>query len=195
MRVELGQMYLDIRQFSPALRQVQQALNIDQQFAPAWQLQGRIHQARGEFGLALADLQKAAGLDAQLPNVQMDIVSAYRAQQEPRKALVCLEQLLAQHPADSQPEPAVLAKADVLVELDQSQTAIAFLENSLRHQSPSPLRLTRLAEIQLQQGQLSQARSTIAQGRLTYPADGRLSQLAGEVKQQMAASPGQFAIR
>lgn len=169
MLVELGEMYLATGQLGPANRQAQAALREQNRLASAWYLKGKVSRAKGDLNQALAELQKAAGLAPNLLPLQMDIAETYRMTGEPLKALVSLENLLAKHPADSQPEAAVTGKADLLMELKQYPSAIAMLQRASQQQNVTEPVMIRLGQAQLLAGQFSQARSTIARTKSMFP--------------------------
>lgn len=191
--VELGQMYLDVDQLTPAKRQAQLAIDAEPRFAPAYQLLGRIHQSRGQYDEALACFQKAAGYAPEELDVQLDIADTYVASQQQQKALATVEYVLAQHPADSQPSSAVVAKADLLMQMKQESMAVATLERAVRDQPGSKTILVRLAEAQVQTGQLSQARLTAARGREVFPDANEFQLLDQRIAQAQQQSPQHVA--
>ena len=99
----------------------------------------------------------------------LELVKAYRGNNEPRKALAAIDHLLSHHPIDSQPEQAILAKADILVELGQHSTAIATLRQAMNEQQPTVAVATKLTKLQIQVGKLDQARETIVRAQTEFP--------------------------
>lgn len=188
MLIELGEMYLAVGQLSPANRQAQTALQVNHRLAAAWRLKGQVSSARGDHALALGEFQKAAGFDPDALEIQMDIASTYQAMNEPLKALAAIESLLARHPVDSQPEAAILVKADLLLALNQNSSAIAMLQRASREQSDSRAILVRLGNAQLAAGQISQARSTITRGLELFEEHAEFSRLELEVERQSASA-------
>lgn len=188
MLVELGEMYLDAGQLSPANRQAQAAIQINHRNANAWRLKGKVSLARGDNAIALSEFQKAAGFAPEALDIQMDIAATYRAMNQPLKALAAVESLLSRHPVDTQPEAAILAKADLLLELKQHSSAIAMLQRASREQTNSQAILIRLGTAEVEAGELSQARSTIARGIELFGKTSDLLQLTAVVERQAAES-------
>ncbi len=193
--VELGQMYLALGQLAPASRQASKVISQDARFAPAWHLQGQIHAARGDYGPALVSFHRAAGCDDDLPGLHLDIAKAYRARQQPRKALATIEHYLARHPVERHPEEAVLVKSDLLLELDQHTSALAMLESAADQRSVTPAILAQLAKAQLLSGRLTQARLTIDRGRQSFPQSPHWLALNQMVQQETNSPSDRVATR
>jgi len=169
MTVELGQMHLANDDPTKARRKAEKVLAKKHNFVPAYTLLGQVSSHEGEYDQALAYLHKAASLDPSDLSIPLELVKTYRGNKEPRKALAAIDHLLSRHPIDSQPEQAILAKADILTELNQRSTAIATVRQAMNEQSPTVAVATKLAKLQLESGKLSQARETIARAQTTFP--------------------------
>jgi tetratricopeptide (TPR) repeat protein len=195
--VELGEMYLAAGQWLPAKRQSELALNINHRFAPGWALQAKTSLAKGNLDAALADFQRAAGLDPGLPGVQLAIADIYRRKQQPLRALAAVEQLLNQYPPDQQPERVLLAKSVALMELRQLGPAIEVLQTASHREDASSEVFLRLGQAQLLAGQVSQARLTLNLGKKSFPERGEFDLLLSELQsaQQRLASVDATAIR
>lgn len=186
LMVEMGELYLAAGQWLPAKRQSELALELDHRCAGAWALQGKTSLAKGEFDLALADFQRAAGLDPNLPDIELRIVETYQQLNQPLRALSAVEQLLSHYPVDQQPEPALIAKSAALLELQQSGTAIDILQVASERENASSEVFLRLSQAQLIAGQASQARLTLSRAKQAYPNqpefDSLLAQLQSSVE-------------
>ena len=169
MLVQLGELYLDAGQWIPARRQVELALERDHRYAPAWVLSGKTEKAKSNFEQALADFQRAIGLDSDLPQIEMQIVDTYQQMGQPHRALSAAEQILSKHASDDQPEAAVLAKSVALIALKQFNPAIDILQTASEKERASSDVFVRLGQAQLLAGQASQARLTLNRGKQVYP--------------------------
>jgi tetratricopeptide (TPR) repeat protein len=190
MLVELGEMYLEAGQWIPARRQVELALQANPRSAAAWVLSGKTAKAKGDYSQALADFQRGLGFDSEMSEVHMQIIDTYQKMGQPFRALSTAEQFLSQHPADDQPEPAVIAKSVALIELDQLTPAIEILQTASQKDKASGEVFVRLSQAQLLAGQVSQARLTLNRGKQAFPDVAAFDQLIGQltnVEQRVAS--------
>lgn len=181
MVVELGQMYLSQGNLNQARLQAEKALVAVHHYVPGYTLLGQVSSRAGEYDQALAYLHKAASLDPSDLSIPMELAKAYRSNKEPRKALAAIDHLLSRHPIDSQPEQAILAKADILMELDQHSTAIATLRQAMQAQQSTVAVATKLANLQLGVGKLDQARETIVRAQTKFPDVQEVQMLAQQL--------------
>jgi tetratricopeptide (TPR) repeat protein len=180
--VELGEMYLASGQWLPAKRQAELALELDHRFAPAWALKGTTSLAKGDYDSALADFQCAAGIDGNLPGIQLSIVQTYQRLNQPLRALSAVEQLLSRYPPDQQPESALIAKSVALVELKQLSPAIEVLTRASERESVSAEVFLRLGQAQLLAGQASQARLTLTLAKQAFPQQPEFETLLAQLQ-------------
>ena len=169
MAVELGQMYLSNGDLAKAKQQAEEVIAAKHNFVPGYTLLGQVSSRAGDYEQALAYLHKAASLDPSDLSIPLELVKTYRGNQEPRKALAAIDHLLSRHPIDSQPEQAILAKADILIELNQHSTAIATLRQAMNEQRPTVAVATKLAKLQMEAGKIDQARETIVRAQTKFP--------------------------
>ena len=169
MAVELGQMYLSNGDLAKAKQQAEEVIATKHNFVPGYTLLGQVSSQAGDYEQALAYLHKAASLDPSDLSIPLELVKTYRGNQEPRKALAAIDHLLSRHPIDSQPEQAILAKADILIELNQHSTAIATLRQAMNEQRPTVAVATKLAKLQMEAGKIDQARETIVRAQTKFP--------------------------
>ena len=169
MTVELGQMYLAKGDLDKARQQAERAMAEVHRFVPGYTLLGQVSVRAGDYDQALAYLHKAASLDPSDLSIPIELAKAYRGNKEPRKALAAIDHLLSRHPIDSQPEQAILTKADILIELEQQSTAIATLRQVMQGQHPTVAVANKLVNLQVEAGKLSQARETIVRAQAEFP--------------------------
>jgi tetratricopeptide (TPR) repeat protein len=189
MLVELGAMYLSAGQIANANAQAEIALAANHRFASAWKLKGQIARSQNELDQALAHLHKAASCSPDRLDIHLELVNTYRAKDEPLKALAAVDHLLAQHPIDSQPIQAIVAKSEILMQLNQQSTAIATLRRAQTGDSTSAEIAARLVQLQIRTGRLANAKATLNQARIQFPDSDQLLELAQIL--QSPASHGQ----
>lgn len=171
LAVELGEMYLEAGRWLPAKRQAEIAIATDHQFSPAWVLNGKMSKAKGEYASALADFQRALNFSPDDTSIHMEIVETYRHLNQPLRALSTLENMLNKIPVDQQPEDAVIAKAEILSDMQQHAPAIATLKQAIENQQASTRLFLQLAETQMNSGNVSQARMTLVRGKQQHPRE------------------------
>ncbi len=175
--VVLGELYLASGQLLPAVRQAELALSRNRKLPEAWLLKGKLRAAKRDYRGALADYHRAMGLDPERLDVQLYVASAYRELGEPMRALATLEQLLAQYPVDQQPEAALVAKGEALLELEHTEEAIDFLARASRREHATAAPFVLLGKAQYQAGYVSEALTTINKATILFPNDDELVQL------------------
>jgi tetratricopeptide (TPR) repeat protein len=185
MAIELGQMQLAIGDAESARLQVDQVLKADRQFSLAWILLGKINRYQGNLQEALNCLHKAAGFAPENLDIQMELAKTYRANNEPYKALAAIDLLLNRHPNDAQPEQAILSKADILLQLDQTSAAIATLRRANAERSKSEAIATKLVQIQLDAGKAKQADETLKGLRQQFPDSNELRRMAEQLEKSI----------
>lgn len=182
---ELGEMNLEAGQWLQANYNAEKAIQIDHRCAAAWALRGRVHHAHGDFQMALSNYHRAASLDPESSNVQLWIAEVYHDLGEPLRALSAIEKLLQKYPLDHQSEAVFLAKGEVLMDLQQRNSAIEVLQLACERPEATGTAYLRLADAQVAAGQISQARLTLNRGRELHPDvthfEDRLSALPTDV--------------
>jgi tetratricopeptide (TPR) repeat protein len=182
---ELGEMQLQAGRWLPAQQQAELAIKLDHRCGSAWALRGRLHHARGESEAALTAFQRAVSLDPNLTEVQLEIASVYQATNQPLRALSAIEKVLHRFPPDQQPESALLAKGEVLIQLQQLNTALEVLQLASERTNPSREVFLRLAQAQIMRDEISQARLTLNRGLERYPLDAECAELLGQLPTDM----------
>jgi len=182
LMVELGEMYLADGQLLAARHQAELALSANHRFAPAWKLNGLTNLAQHDYEAALADFQRAAGIDGNLPGLQLSIIETYQRLGQPLRTLSAAEQLLSQYPPDQQPEPALLAKSLALMELKQVSPAIDILQMASDRDGASEQVYLRLSQAQLLAGQPSAARLTLTRAKIAFPEQTQFDVLLSQLQ-------------
>ena len=183
-RVQLGNMLLSSGKLIEAKRHLQLAMKKNRQLPEVWELKGRTEMAQGNWKQAIYDYQRSLSLNPDQPAVQMQVANAYMQTSEPLRALSAIEELLDRYPTDQQPESALVAKSSALVSLEQLPSAIEVLQMASQRSGASSEVFLRLSQAQLAAGQASQARTTLAKAKISFPNqpifDSMLQQLREE---------------
>ena len=189
--VTLGEMYVDVGALDLAQQQVERALAPDHRYAPAWELQGKISKAKGDYHSALADFQKSLGYAPEVTSVELEIVDTYQRMGEPLRALSAVEQVLQRNPTDKQLESTIVAKSAALVELKQLRPAIDLLYSASQRPEASSELLLRLGHVQLLAGDNAGAVATVNRGQQAFPHLPVFQELSAaflpQTKQQVAS--------
>lgn len=181
MAIELGQMQLAAGDAESARTQADEVLTNDRHFVQAWILLGKINRYEGDLRKSLSCLHKAAGFAPENLEIQMELAKTYRANNEPHKALAAIDLLMNRHPNDAQPEQAILAKADILLQLNQTSAAITTLRRAIAERSKSESMATKLVQIQVDAGKTKLADQTLKGLRQQFPESDDLRMLAEQL--------------
>jgi len=106
---------------------------------------------------------------------------------EPLRALSAVDQVLSRLPLDQQPESALLAKSEALIQLKQLNPAIDLLQTASRRAGTSSDVFIRLGHAQLLVGDTAGSRATISRGQQNFPNLQVFNQLAQAIAPQTAA--------
>jgi len=181
LRCELGEFYLQSGQWIAANQHADKALEKDRRLSAAWSLKGKLAASKGEHQHALQMFQRSLEYETESDEIQMLIAQTYMKLEQPMRALSATETLLNRHPPDRQPERAIVAKSDALLAMDQHSTAIDILQVASNRSNSSKEIYFQLGKAQLQAGQRSQARLTLAKGKQRFPDEELFTQLAGTI--------------
>ncbi len=188
LHAEVGEMYLAAGRWLQANRHADLALEKDYRLSQAWILKGKLASGKGDRQTALQYFHRASGLDSKNEQLQLLIARTYLAMGRPMQSLSATETLLGQHTVANQPDEAVLAKAEALLALKQTETAISVLEAAAARPQCSKEIFFQLGQMQLQAGAPQKARATLIHGQRVYPAEPVFGQLLASV----SANPLQF---
>jgi thioredoxin-like negative regulator of GroEL len=144
-------------------------------------LKGKLAAGKGDRQTALKHFQRASGLDGKNEEVQLLIAQTYLAMGRPMQSLSATETWLGQHTVANQPDAAVLAKAEALVALKQTEPAIAVLEMAAARPQCSKQIFFQLGQMQLQAGAREKAYATLLRGQQVYPTEPVFGQLLASI--------------
>lgn len=183
LRCELGEFYLRSGRWIAANEHADQATEKDRHLSAAWNLKGKLAAAKGEHQRALQLFQRSLAYDAESDDTQMLIAQMYMKLDQPMRALSATETLLNRHPANRQPEKAILAKSEALLAMQQHPAAIDILKVASNRPDCSKEVFFQLGKAQLHAGQRSQARLTLAKGKQRFPEEQLFAHLAGALNE------------
>jgi len=182
--VELGEYMLASGRIDDAKSIVAYCLQQEHRSASVWSLNGRTKGATGDYAGALRDYQRALGFDENREDIQLQIVDTYQRLNQPLRALSSVEQILQQYPDDRQPERALIAKGDALVQLNQLEPAIELFQVASSREGISGMVWVKLADAQVRAGRLEQAKTTLAHAREKYPSDARVADFVTRIGEE-----------
>jgi tetratricopeptide (TPR) repeat protein len=205
LHAEVGEMHLTAGRWLQANRHADLALEKDYRLSQAWILKGRLAAGKGDQQTALQHFHRAAGLDSKNEELQLLIARTYLAMGRPMQSLSATETLLGQHTIANQPDEAVLAKAEALSALKQTDAAMFVLETAAARPQCSKQIFFQLGQMQLQAGAPHKARATLNRGQEVHPTEpvfGQLlasisansQQLRGEAEASHVATPHRVAL-
>ena len=183
LRCELGEIYLRSGRWIAANEHADKAIEKDRHFTAAWNLKGKLAAAKGEHQRALQLFQRSLAYDSESDDIQMQIAETYMKLDQPMRALSAAETLLNRHPPNRQPESAIIAKSEALLAMRQHPAAIDILEIASNRPDCSKEVFFQLGKAQLDAGQRSQARLTLAKGKQRFPDEELFTQLAGALNE------------
>lgn len=169
LHTRMAQLRLEQGDAAAARRSIDQAIDLDPKSAAGWAIRGQIVLQQGQPHQAIADFNRALSLDPQNRTALVSIAELHLAHGQPQRALAHLQSLEDTYAAGEQPQRVYYLLGLAHLALRRPADAIAQLQAAQSHGPASSEILARLAEAQLQTGQLDQAeasaqRSVAAQG-------------------------------
>jgi tetratricopeptide (TPR) repeat protein len=168
--VRLAEMDLAIGQVEPARRNAEMAIDLNPKLGPAWVIRGRVMQASGDLGQALADYQRAVGYLPSDRAILLEVAELYRQLRQPQRALETLQSL-----AETYYSPAeVPQQVHYLTGLAYSATgrwddAAESLSTAATCGPPTPEILYRLGEARWSAGHPAEASAALQQALAMEP--------------------------
>ncbi|HVT26821.1 MAG TPA: tetratricopeptide repeat protein [Lacipirellulaceae bacterium] len=135
--VRAGEMSLASGRRDQAAAYAEQAIRLDPKLASAWALRGRCFMQMKQSGRALADLQRAADLAPNDPDLLWQVASIYRQRGENERCLTALYHLLDSYSPGEEPQSVLVMQGQTLMDLGRPlQASDAFLA-AIQHGPPS----------------------------------------------------------
>jgi tetratricopeptide (TPR) repeat protein len=160
--VQLGNMYLALQRLDQAQAQADRAIGANRQLAGAWALLGKVQHARGSRSDALASFYRALSHQPHIPDVQLAVAQIYAEQNRPQRALTTLQALAEQYPPDQTPADVLIQESFALRQLGRASDAAQRLALAAQRTNPSADLLYELGRTQMQAGDTTAARLTVA---------------------------------
>jgi tetratricopeptide (TPR) repeat protein len=170
--VRIGNMLLEMNELAKASALADQALDVNPQLSTAWALRGRLHRARGEHQLALADLHRALDFDPSDADVLLEVAELYRHLNEPQRALATLQHLSDLYPPGEESPQVLYLTGLAYSALARHEQAVEALAAAVARGKPSAEMLCRLAEAELHAGRREAAGRTLRQALATNAGHG-----------------------
>lgn len=186
--IRAAQMHLALGQVEAAHRHVERAIDLDPQSAPAWTVRGRVRRQTGLVREALADYHRALSYAPEDREALLEVAELHRQLNEPESALATLQFLSDTYPPGEEPQQVLYLMGLAYAAVGRPRDAVESLAAARDTGQPSAEILYRLAEAELEAGQRSQARSTIAQALEVEPRHSAGNALLDRI--ELAREPG-----
>ena len=171
---KLGFLYLESGSISQALNQSEKALAIDSRRADSWALKGKSLKRWGRTDEAMAALHRALDYQNEYTDVELELAAIYLEQDRPLRAFSTLEVCRSRYAPGREPQQLLIEQGKVLAKMQRYDRAIDTIVAATKRQDAVPTAFTELARIQIQAGDFSNARLTIAKGSERWPNHGGL---------------------
>lgn len=169
LRTKLGNLYLEAGNISEALNQAEHALAIDSRRAEAWALKGMALRRWGRVDEAMAALHRALDYQDEYTDVELELAGIYVDQNRPLRAFSTLEVCRSRFAPGREPEALLIEQGRVLASMKRYDRAVDTIVAATQRQNASPRTFSELARVQIEAGDLSNARLTLASACEKWP--------------------------
>lgn len=180
--VQLGQMQLARGETEKATTYALRAVSADRQSASAWALLGDTQRAAHADEEALSSYHRALSLNDFFPHVQMQVADIYRAQGKPQRALATLTALEDHYGIGQAPVEVLLAQGMAMKQLGRFDDAARTFTAAIARGATNADSFYELAEAQMQNGDVVNARLALTAALEQSPNDARSLQLRAALK-------------
>ncbi|NIL97926.1 MAG: tetratricopeptide repeat protein [Planctomycetales bacterium] len=181
LSVRAGEIQLASGQLDKAAQHARAALATDRNAAEAWALRGRIQLARGRQPEALADLLRALGYRPDDPALLEQIGRLYLAIQRPDRALMYFQSLGQNVPPSDQGRELLALQAEAYAAVGRFADAAGYFRRATTSGPPSAELLYRLAEVEMANGDIRNARLAAEQALRLMPDHAASQQLLAQI--------------
>lgn len=169
LRLRLAEMALAQNDFSAAMREVDEAIELDPNSAAAWSMRAQLMQRLGRQSQALADYYRALRSDPRNPTILLRVAELHRESEQPRRALVTLQEVAELYPPGSEPPEVFYLQGLSYRAMDRPREAAIAFSLAVERGSTSPDTYYHLAEASLMNGDLDRAHQVLGQALLLSP--------------------------
>ncbi len=173
---------------------VQQALDLDHHYPPAWRLRGRILQQQGRRKEALADYQRTLQYTPNDQETLILVAKLYSEQGRPHRALANLRHLQDQFDPGTEPQHLLYLLAENYSTSGRYADAATCLRQATRHAEATPEMFYRLAQLELASGNAAAAQQAAAQALVIEPQHAASREILSEAEVALHSS-GQIRQR
>jgi tetratricopeptide (TPR) repeat protein len=184
--VQLGQMQFARGEHDRAGECASKAIKADRHLASAWALLGDTQRAAIQPDAALASYHKALSLQEFNPPVQLAVAEIYRSQNKPQRSLATLAALEDRYTTEPPPIDLLLSRALALKQLGRYDDAAQTLTTAIARGATSADVFCELADAQLQSGDPTNARLSLAAALEVTPAHARSRQMLATLQRSGA---------
>lgn len=188
--IRLGEMQMQAGQIDQAMAQAELALASDWQHAKAWELRGRVLEARGQSQEAMEAYHRSLLAQPNNPAVQLALASIYLQVGRPQRALATIERMSdLQNPSYDKADTWLL-KGTALARLGQVEESRSCLrEASQRVNGSSSQLCLQLAKLQSELGDWSDARANLGRVLSLDPHNTDALLVQQQIEQRFMSQP------
>lgn len=179
--VQLGRMYLDRGELGRASEQADKAISSNKQLACAWALKGDIDRAMGNSLDAITSYQRALGIQAHYPDVQLALAEIHVQQKRPERALSSLQSLASHYPPGQVPVDVLHRQGLALRNLGRHRDACNCMTIAATQPGCPADLIHDLAQTQMLLGETTTARNLVASALQVSPQHAGLIRLNAEI--------------
>ncbi|HEX4130312.1 MAG TPA: tetratricopeptide repeat protein [Pirellulales bacterium] len=163
LHVVAGQMRLEAGDLAGALHDADEAMHLNPTSSTAWALHGRAQLRSGQPRQALNDLHRSLGLAPGDRDVLLALANAYRALNQPTRALICLQSLADTYAPGEEPQHVLYLQGLALAAMDRPNDAVQCFLAARDRGPPTQILLEQLAAAQQAAGRADDAQRTLAE--------------------------------
>lgn len=186
--VQVGEMHLAMGRLDDAHRLANAALDAQPQAGPAWALRARVAAREGQLETALADVHRALEYSPGDRPLLLESAELYRAMGRPGHALAALGALRETYAEGEEPARVPYLEGLALAALGRHSDAVDAYLLAMDRQTPTANLLARLAEAQLQAGNVERAAHSAQQALSLEPSHSIATAVWQQVEGQRLAN-------
>jgi tetratricopeptide (TPR) repeat protein len=187
LQVRLAEMHLEMGRLDAAQKSAEKAIDLDPRLPQAWATRGRVLRAAGRLREALADGHRALGYNPEDQAVLLEVAELYRQLNEPQRALQSLQNLAETYPPDEEPQQVLYLTGLAQMALLRYDDAVDSLAAAAARETPDAEVFYRLAEAEMQSGNIDGAFASAVQALRLMPDHQPSQDLLGQIQTARAA--------
>ncbi len=188
LHARIAEMQLALGQADAAVQNAERAIDLDPKLAAAWRVRAKVSAASSRPIEALADYQRALGLQPEDREVALEIAELYRTLNQPGRALATLQALADKYAPGEEPQRVLYLQGVACMALHRFDDAAESLAAAAAREPPTAELFCRLAEAHLSAGRAGDAAAAAQRALALDPKHQPSHQLLGYV--ELARQPG-----